>query len=65
MAKTSIPTLYLMGEQDYLFLPPIRELVKDHTNAILQVVPDCGHVVNVENPQTFNQNTLLFLQQQG
>jgi len=54
-----------MGEQDYLFLPPIRELVKDHTNAILQVVPDCGHVVNVENPQTFNQNTLLFLQQQG
>ena len=62
MAKTSIPTLYLMGEQDYLFLPPIRELIKYHTNAILQVVPNCGHVVNVENPQTFNQNTLLFLQ---
>ena len=58
---SKIPTLYVMGAEDYLFLPAITALVKDHKNAILCVIPTCGHVVNVEQPQQFNKITIDFL----
>jgi len=57
-----IPTLYVMGEQDYMFLPSVKEVVHKHEMSELQVIPSCGHVVNVEQPQTFNSITLGFLQ---
>ncbi len=50
-----------MGEEDYLFLPPIQELLKHQMNATLEVVACCGHVVNVEQPVVFNATTLGFL----
>ncbi|WP_143959522.1 alpha/beta fold hydrolase [Litoribacter populi] len=56
-----IPTLYIMGEEDFMFLKPVKKIVKEHTNAFLQVVRQCGHVVNVEQPQAFNRLTLEFL----
>jgi pimeloyl-ACP methyl ester carboxylesterase len=59
--NVDIPTLYVMGEEDYLFLPPIRELLKHQMNATLEVVACCGHVVNVEQPVVFNTTTLGFL----
>lgn len=49
-----IPTLYVMGEQDYMFLPPVQMTVKKHTSAQLSIIPACGHVVNVEQPVVFN-----------
>lgn len=57
----NIPTLYVMGQEDYMFLPSITKLVKDHRSAILKVIPDCGHVVNVDKPEIFNDTTLKFL----
>ena len=57
----NIPTLYVMGQEDYMFLPSITKLVKDHQSAMLEVIPDCGHVVNVDKPETFNETTLKFL----
>jgi len=59
---TKIPTLYVMGEQDHLFLPSIRNLVKAHKNSKLFVVEDCGHVVNVEQPIVFNANAISFIE---
>ncbi len=56
-----VPTLYLMGEQDHMFLPAITKLVEHHPSAQLIVVPNCGHVVNVEQPQIFNDHTLKYL----
>ncbi|MGD1845126.1 MAG: alpha/beta fold hydrolase [Salibacteraceae bacterium] len=56
-----IPTLYVMGEQDHMFLPSISRLVKDHTSSRLHVIPDCGHVVNVERPKDFNRETVGFM----
>lgn len=50
-----IPTLYVMGEQDYMFLPPVQMTVKKHNSAELSIVPNCGHVVNVEQPVVFNE----------
>ncbi len=57
------PTLYLMGEEDHMFLPSIQKLLKLHPRPSLQlaVIPACGHVVNVEQPQVFNQQALAFL----
>ena len=59
--EIEIPTLYVMGEQDYLFLPSIEEVTKQHASAKLHVVPNCGHVVNVEQPNEFNEEVISFL----
>ena len=56
-----IPTLYVMGAQDHLFLPSIKRVVKDHLKSSLYVVENCGHVVNVEQPEDFNTKTIGFL----
>lgn len=61
MEDASVPTLYVMGEEDYMFLPSVSKLVRDHNNAELFVIPQCGHVVNVEQPILFNQKVLEFL----
>jgi len=49
-----IPTLYVMGEEDHMFLPSIKMTVSKHTSAKLAVIEDCGHVVNVDKPNIFN-----------
>ena len=56
-----IPTLYVMGEEDYMFLPSIQKLAGMQQASQIVVVPDCGHVVNVEQPDFFNKTTLTFL----
>ncbi|MBL4605597.1 MAG: alpha/beta hydrolase [Flavobacteriaceae bacterium] len=56
-----IPTLYVMGEQDHLFLPSIKRVVESHVMSTLYIVKDCGHVVNVEKPEDFNNTTVGFL----
>jgi len=56
-----IPTLYVMGEQDYMFLPPVRMTSDRHQSADLQIIPDCGHVVNVEKPLVFNELVIEWL----
>jgi pimeloyl-ACP methyl ester carboxylesterase len=56
-----IPTLYLMGEQDYMFLPSIKSLSKKHASSFLHVIPNCGHVVNIEKPTVFNDLSISFL----
>ena len=56
-----IPTYYIMGDQDYMFLPSVKELVKNHKNSKLFVIPDCGHVVNVEKSNIFNIKMFEFL----
>lgn len=57
-----IPTLYVMGEEDHMFLPSIQKVITQHVTASLLVIENCGHVVNVEQAQTFNTETLRFIQ---
>lgn len=59
--ELKIPTLYMMGSEDYLFLPPVKKIVKEHNQSFLEVVEKCGHVVNVEKPEVFNRLSLQFL----
>ena len=56
-----IPTLYIMGSEDHLFLPPVVERVRQNSAAILKVVEDCGHVVNIEQPDLFNDYSIAFI----
>ena len=58
------PTLYIMGDEDHMFLPAIQKLLEDKEHrkyAHLAVIPECGHVVNVEKPSDFNRICLNFL----
>jgi len=56
-----IPTLYVMGDEDYLFLPVIKKIVPTHTYTKLCVVKNCGHVVNVQQPVVFNEKAINFI----
>ena len=58
-----IPTLYLMGEDDKLFLPQVRKTVCGSTgdNVSLAIVPNAGHVCNVDNKGYFNQKSIDFM----
>jgi len=56
-----VPTLYIMGEEDHMFLPSITKIVQGHSSASLHVIPACGHVVNVEKPLAFNEVAMRFL----
>lgn len=55
------PTLYIMGSEDYLFLPAVKKIVSSHKKSTLAVIEKCGHVVNIEQPQIFNDLVLAHL----
>lgn len=59
-----VPTIYIMGKEDYMFLLPVEDSVKKSKNASLWVFHDSGHVCNVDQPQAFNKISLEFLQSQ-
>ncbi len=62
--ELNIPTFYVMGQEDYMFLPSVRKVVEKHfKSSTLFVVENCGHVVNVEQPTIFNQEVIAFIQQ--
>ena len=60
---TGKPTLYIMGKEDHMFLPSISKLVASHLSSRLVIVPNCGHVVNVEQPEYFNRSVIEFIRQ--
>ncbi|WP_073021353.1 alpha/beta fold hydrolase [Flavobacterium micromati] len=60
--ELNIPTLYVMGEEDYMFLPSVRKVVQSHyKSSQLIVLENCGHVVNLEQPNAFNETVLSFM----
>jgi len=56
-----IPTLYVMGGEDYLFLPAVKKVVQKHENSSLLLIEHCGHVVNVEQPKIFNNLVINYI----
>ena len=55
------PTLYLMGSEDYMFLPSVKKISKAHKQAKLSVIENSGHVVNVDQPIEFNNRAISFI----
>lgn len=61
ISEVKIPTFYIMGEEDHLFLPSIQKIANQHAFARLHVIPACGHVVNVERPEEFNREVVRYI----
>lgn len=60
--ELNIPTLYIMGDEDYMFLPSVKEVSDLHfKSSVLVVIDNCGHVVNIEKATVFNEKALYFL----
>ncbi len=57
-----IPTMYIMGDEDYMFLPQVKNVVQKHTHSFLEILSDCGHVVNIDQAEQFNQVSVAFIQ---
>ena len=57
-----VPTLYVMGNEDYMFLPSVRKVVESHyKTSQLVVIENCGHVVNVEKCEIFNSEVIKYI----
>ncbi len=61
--EAKVPSLYVMGAEDHMFLPSISKLVSKHKNTRLEIVENCGHVVNIEQPDVFNKLVIKYLNQ--
>lgn len=63
LPKIKVPTLILVGEQDTITPPEhSRRMQSLVQNSELHIIPQAGHMSNMENPTTFNTHLLSFLQ---
>jgi pimeloyl-ACP methyl ester carboxylesterase len=66
LPQISVPTLVMVGESDALIPFDVAEaMAKAIPGARLEVVPDAGHVANLENPEVFNRAFADFLSTHG
>ena len=55
MRKLAIPTLILTGDEDWPCLAPSILMKREIPTAALSVMPNCGHTINIEDPDQFNR----------
>lgn len=58
---SNTPKLYIMGSEDYMFLPSVRDGLNKAKNECLKIIERCGHVCNIERHQEFNESAIAFL----
>jgi pimeloyl-ACP methyl ester carboxylesterase len=63
MKKLTIPTLVLTGDEDWPCLQPSLLMKLNIPTAALSVMPNCGHTINIEDPDQFNRIVSDFLTQ--
>ncbi len=54
MKALNSPTLILTGDEDFPCLAPGILMKRNILTAALSVMPNCGHTINLENPDRFN-----------
>ena len=42
-------------------LPAVKNVAVRHSNSKLKIIPNCGHVVNIEKHKIFNEYSINFL----
>lgn len=57
----NFPVLYLMGRQDHLFVNDAIEMEKMEKNGQIEIIENCGHIVNIEQAELFNTKAIRFL----
>jgi pimeloyl-ACP methyl ester carboxylesterase len=63
MKALTVPTLVLTGDEDWPCLKPALLLKQTIPTAALAVMVNCGHAINVEDPDGFNNHLDSFLAQ--
>jgi pimeloyl-ACP methyl ester carboxylesterase len=58
LSEVRIPTLVIVGEEDTPALDASRFLAARLPDATLEVLPDTGHTLNLEEPEAFNAAVL-------
>jgi pimeloyl-ACP methyl ester carboxylesterase len=51
----TVPTLVLTGDEDWPCLAPSMLMKREIPTAALAVMPNCGHTINLEDPDQFNR----------
>jgi pimeloyl-ACP methyl ester carboxylesterase len=54
MKALTVPTLILTGDEDWPCLQPGLLMKQTIPSAALSVMPNCGHTINLEDPDQFN-----------
>jgi pimeloyl-ACP methyl ester carboxylesterase len=55
------PTIYIMGREDFMFLPIIQKRYRQLKHACLHIIEKCGHVCNIEKEKEFNELSINFI----
>ncbi len=55
MRAMTVPTLVLTGDEDWPCLAPSVLMKREIPSAALAVMPNCGHTINLEDPDLFNR----------
>ena len=62
LAKVTVPTLIIVGENDAITPPEAARKLHEHIGGSqLVVIPGAGHISNMESPETFNGALAEFL----
>ena len=56
MKALTVPTLVLTGDEDWPCLAPGILMKQTFPTAALAVMPNCGHAINIEDPDEFNRH---------
>jgi pimeloyl-ACP methyl ester carboxylesterase len=63
MKALTLPTLILTGDEDWPCLAPGLLMKQTIQSAALSVMPNCGHAINIEDPDEFNRIVSAFIVQ--
>lgn len=63
MRALNVPTLVLTGDEDWPCLQPALLMKQSIPSAALSVMPNCGHTINIEDPDEFNRLVGAFVVQ--
>ena len=62
LSRMSVPTMFIVGEEDDLIPPHVIELASRHiADSVVVRVPEAGHSVYFEQPEVFNFQVLRFI----
>jgi 3-oxoadipate enol-lactonase len=66
LAQVEAPTLVLWGDRDTKTPRTLSEVIADGIDgAVLRVVPDAGHLSNIDNPDAFAAAVIGFSAESG
>jgi pimeloyl-ACP methyl ester carboxylesterase len=63
MKRITVPTLIITGDEDWPCLLPGVLMKENIPSAALAVMPNCGHAINIEEPDEYNRIVGDFLAQ--